>query len=196
MLLLLSIAALWWSSSRTAHALVASSSPPGPRGGQSLAASGARRIPETPTSARGVVQPSSPRRRGLVDATAAAVAWTTTTTILGVGAAPAAADVGDVWAAAVRNNDVTYSQNGKNIQRMSRGDYSMGSRQTSTSERGLKRRAAMACKSPKALKEAGTYGGSESACTRDVLEGRTEAILAALDRLGDECKVDATHVCL
>jgi len=71
----------------------------------------------------------------------------------------------------------------------------MGSKQTSTSERGTKRRAAMACKSPKALKEAGVYA-DEAACTRDVLAGNSEPMLDALDRLGDQCKVDATHVCL
>lgn len=39
----------------------------------------------------------------------------------------ARAGVGDILDAAVRNNEITYSQNGKNFQRMSRGDYSMGS---------------------------------------------------------------------
>lgn len=61
-------------------------------------------------------------------------------------------------------------------------------------ERGLKRRAAMACKSPKALREA-AYAG-EAVCTRDVLEGNSGPILEALKRLGSDCKVDATHVCL
>lgn len=44
----------------------------------------------------------------------------------------ARAGVSDILDAAVRNNEVTYSQNGKNFQRMSRGDYSMGSASDAT----------------------------------------------------------------
>jgi len=108
---------------------------------------------------------------------------------------PALAGVNDIFEAAIRENDKTYSQNGKNIQRMQRGDFSMGAKQTSSSEKGLKRRAALACKSPKALKEVEIYP-DEAACARDVLNGRIEPMLNALHRLGDSCKVDATHVCL
>ena len=107
---------------------------------------------------------------------------------------PVVASVGDIFEAAKRSNEITYSSNAKNMQRMQQGDYSMGSKQTSTNERGLKRRAALACKSSKALKEA-KYK-NEGDCTRDVLAGTIDPMLKALDRLGDECKVDATHVCL
>lgn len=108
-----------------------------------------------------------------------------------IGAA-AVADVGDIFEAARRNNEITYSQNGKNIQRMQRGDYSMGSKQSSNSPSGRKRRAALACKS-RALK-ASSYS-SESQCTRDVLDGNEGEILRALESTSD-CKVDATHVCI
>jgi len=104
------------------------------------------------------------------------------------------ADVGDILEAARRNSDITYSSNARNLKRMQAGDYSMGSQQTSTTERALKRRAVMACKSPKVLK-ATTYAG-EADCTKSVLGGDADPVLAALDRLGDDCKVDATHVCM
>lgn len=103
------------------------------------------------------------------------------------------ADIGDIFDAARRNNEITYSQNGKNIKRMQNGDYSMGSRQTSTSPSGFKRRAAGACKSSRALR-ASPYA-SEAECTRDVLDGNVDGILEALASIPD-CKVDATHVCL
>jgi len=111
--------------------------------------------------------------------------------------APVAAkgDVGDILDAAKRNSEKTYSNNARNIQRIQQGDYSQGAKQTSTSERGLRRRAALACKSPKALK-ASNYD-SEADCTRAVLAGEgTQIMLDALDNLGDDCKVDPTHVCL
>ena len=101
--------------------------------------------------------------------------------------------VGDVLSAAQRASKVTYSSNAKNFARMGDGDYTMGRRDTSTSERALKRRAAAACKSPKALREAAIE--SEAACTKRVLEGDTQVMLSALERLGSACKADATHVC-
>lgn len=121
--------------------------------------------------------------------------------VLAVGAAPlpALAGVVDVFSAAGRANEVTYSNNGKNLARMATGDYTMGTKLTSTSERGLKRRAIAACKSPKvlaAIRESATMPVDEAACTRFALDGDTAPILAALEQLGDQCKVDATHVCL
>ena len=88
---------------------------------------------------------------------------------------------------------VTYSQNGKNFARMAEGDSSMGSKYTSTEPRALKRKAAMACKSPKVIEKLST---DEKQCTMNVLNGESEPVLAALDALGDACQVDATHVCL
>ena len=64
---------------------------------------------------------------------------------------------------------------------------------TSTSERAQKRRAAAACKSPKALREASI--ANEAECTKRVLGGDTQVMLSALERLGPACKADATHVC-
>lgn len=110
-------------------------------------------------------------------------------------ATTAVADVGDILQSSLRASDITYSSNAKNLVRMSQGDMSMGSKQTSQTERGLKRRATMGCKSVKARQEANVYR-DEADCTRAVLAGDQEAILAALARLGDDCKVDATHVCM
>jgi hypothetical protein len=101
--------------------------------------------------------------------------------------------VGDVLSAAQRASKVTYSSNAKNFARMGDGDYSMGRKDTSTSERAQKRRAAAACKSPKALREASI--ANEAECTKRVLGGDTQVMLSALERLGPACKADATHVC-
>ena len=118
--------------------------------------------------------------------------------LLAVGAAAlplrAGAGVGDVLAAAGRANEITYSQIGKNLQRMQRGDNSMGSVQSSTSPRALRRRAAMACRSRKVLDAAGIP--DEKTCTIGVLDGGEGKILAVLEGLGDACAVDATRVCI
>lgn len=52
----------------------------------------------------------------------------------------------DAIDAAVKNSQITYSNNAKNMARMSQGDYSQGSRDTSTTDRALKRKAAVICK--------------------------------------------------
>ena len=52
----------------------------------------------------------------------------------------------DVIDAAIKNSQITYSNNAKNMVRMSQGDYSQGSRDTSTTDRALKRKAAAICK--------------------------------------------------
>lgn len=116
-----------------------------------------------------------------------------------MGTAPAYGGVLDILEGASRANEITYSQNGKNLQRMGRGDYTMGSVQSSTTPKALKRRATMACKSPKVLAElAGADAGlDEKTCTISVLDGEgIDRVLAALAALGSECNVDATHVCL
>ena len=45
-------------------------------------------------------------------------------------------------------NSKSYSNNVRNFERMSQGDYSMGSKDISTSERAQKRRAMAGCKKP------------------------------------------------
>ncbi|KAH8046723.1 hypothetical protein JL720_16318 [Aureococcus anophagefferens] len=104
----------------------------------------------------------------------------------------APADVGDILAGAVRANEITYSQNGKNLQRMGAGDYTMGTKLTSTEPRALKRRARRRRKSSKVLAKLGA--ADEKACTVRVLDGDVASVIGALDALGDECKVDATHM--
>ena len=52
----------------------------------------------------------------------------------------------DSLAAALKASSKTYSNNAKNFERMSKGDYSMGSKQTSQTERAKKRIATAACK--------------------------------------------------
>mmetsp|Transcript_11390 Transcript_11390/g.33972 ORF Transcript_11390/g.33972 Transcript_11390/m.33972 type:complete len:157 (-) Transcript_11390:28-498(-) len=114
----------------------------------------------------------------------------------GCVAAPRAADAGvvDQLAAASRAADITYSQNGKNLQRMGQGDYTMGTKFTSTEPRALKRRATQACKSPKVLAQSDF--ADEKSCTMAVLDGAVDRVIVALDELGDKCLVDATHVCM
>ena len=52
----------------------------------------------------------------------------------------------DAIDAALKNSQITYSNNAKNFARMSQGDYSQGSKDTSTSDRAVKRKAAALCK--------------------------------------------------
>ena len=134
---------------------------------------------------------SSPRRREFLSSVFLAVGAAPLTALR---PRPCAADVGDVLAAASRANQITYSQNGKNIQRMQSGDYSMGSKPTSSEPRALRRRATAACKSPKVLQQLGMK--DEKECNIAVLDGDVASVIDALTALGDACKVDATHVCL
>ena len=85
---------------------------------------------------------------------------------------------------------------GKNFARMAAGDNSMGSKKnTSLEPRAMKRRATMGCKSGKVLAQA--RFADEKSCTVAVLDGPgVQRVVDALDALGDECSVDATHVCL
>mmetsp|Transcript_2138 Transcript_2138/g.4938 ORF Transcript_2138/g.4938 Transcript_2138/m.4938 type:complete len:160 (-) Transcript_2138:35-514(-) len=112
--------------------------------------------------------------------------------------APGAANAGiaDQLEAASRASEITYSQNGKNFARMAAGDNSMGSKKnTSLEPRAMKRRATMGCKSGKVLAQA--RFADEKSCTVAVLDGPgVQRVVDALDTLGAECQVDATHVCL
>ena len=114
------------------------------------------------------------------------------------GVVPGAANAGiaDQLEAASRASEITYSQNGKNMARMAAGDNSMGAKKnTSLEPRAMKRRATMGCKSGKVLAQA--KFADEKACTVAVLDGPgVQRVVDALDALGDECSVDATHVCL
>jgi hypothetical protein len=114
--------------------------------------------------------------------------------VMGPGAANAG--IADQLEAASRASEITYSQNGKNFARMAAGDNSMGSKKnTSLEPRAMKRRAAMGCKSGKVLAQA--RFADEKSCTVAVLDGPgVQRVVDALDALGDECLVDATHVCL
>ena len=106
------------------------------------------------------------------------------------------AGIADQLEAASRASEITYSQNGKNFARMAAGDNSMGSKKnTSLEPRAMKRRATMGCKSGKVLAQA--RFADEKSCTVAVLDGPgVQRVVDALDALGDECQVDATHVCL
>ena len=77
---------------------------------------------------------------------------------------------------------------------MGQGDYTMGTKFTSTEPRALKRRATQACKSSKVLAQASF--ADEKSCTMAVLDGAVDRVVSALDELGDKCLVDATHVCM
>ena len=112
--------------------------------------------------------------------------------------APGAANAGiaDQLEAASRASEITYSQNGRNFARMAAGDNSMGAKKnTSLEPRAMKRRATMGCKSGKVLAQA--KFADEKACTVAVLDGPgVQRVVDALDTLGAECLIDATHVCL
>ena len=87
-----------------------------------------------------------------------------------------------------------YSQNGKNMAAWRQSDNSRV-KNTSLEPRAMKRRATMGCKSGKVLAQA--RFADEKACTVAVLDGPgVQRVVDALDALGDECLIDATHVCL
>ena len=80
---------------------------------------------------------------------------------------PLQADAG--WAAldgALKANEVTYSSNAKNFQRMGEGDFSQGRRDISTSYRATKRRAMAVCKSSSVKEDAGV---TAKGCNQRVL---------------------------
>ena len=116
--------------------------------------------------------------------------------LLFVAPGAAVAGIADQLEAASRASEITYSQNGKNFARMAAGDNSMGAKKnTSLEPRAMKRRATMGCKSGKVLAQA--RFADEKACTVAVLDGPgVQRVVDALDALGGECLVDATHVCL
>lgn len=130
------------------------------------------------------VRPKSLVRRGLV-----------AHSLLFVAPGAAFAGIVEQLEAASRASEITYSQNGKNLARMSAGDNSMGSKKnTSLEPRAMKRRATAGCKSGKVLAQANFV--DEKSCTVAVLDGSgVQQVVDALDALGDECLVNATHVC-
>jgi len=95
----------------------------------------------------------------------------------------ARADVGDVLSAAVRNSEITYSTNAKNMNRLSAGDASGGSQYSNypKTAAAAKRRAMLGCKVDLARIEAGEVG--EKDCNLRVMGGDTDFMLEALRRL-------------
>lgn len=93
------------------------------------------------------------------------------------------AGVGDILSAASKNSKISYSQNAKNMGRLSAGDSSGGSTYDNnpTSDVAKKRRALTGCKSDLARKELG--GISEKECNLRVFDGDYEYVLRTLRKL-------------
>ena len=93
------------------------------------------------------------------------------------------AGVGDILSAAAKNSEITYSQNAKNMNRLSAGDSSGGSvyNNNPTSDVAKKRRALTGCKSDLARKQLGDI--SEKDCNLRVFDGDYEYVLSALRAL-------------
>ena len=93
------------------------------------------------------------------------------------------AGVGDVLSAAARNSEITYSQNAKNMNRLSSGDSSGGSTfdNNPKSDVAKKRRALTGCKSDLVRKSLGNV--SEKDCNLRVFEGDYEYVLSSLREL-------------
>ena len=92
----------------------------------------------------------------------------------------------DALEAAVKSNQQkSYSNNAKNLERMSQGDYSMGSKQTSTSERSKKIIAVAACKN-------GQFRSftkvSEKECNNKVFDNDYAWVLDGLEKMEAENK--------
>ena len=112
-------------------------------------------------------------------AAAAALACPTLAT---AGAAPARADVGEIFAAAARSSEVTYSANARNFARLAEGDASAGSRfEEPRTPAAARRRAMLGCRFEAARERAGVSG--ERACNERVLAGDTAFMLGALRAL-------------
>eukprot|EP00814_Leptocylindrus_danicus_P017656 CAMPEP_0116026624 /NCGR_PEP_ID=MMETSP0321-20121206/13994_1 /TAXON_ID=163516 /ORGANISM="Leptocylindrus danicus var. danicus, Strain B650" /LENGTH=169 /DNA_ID=CAMNT_0003499523 /DNA_START=264 /DNA_END=773 /DNA_ORIENTATION=+ len=92
------------------------------------------------------------------------------------------ADVGDIFSAAARNSEISYSSNAKNLNRLSTGDASGGSvyNNSPPSNAAAKRRALTGCKSDLARREAGI---GERECNLRVFDGDTEFMLQILRKL-------------
>jgi hypothetical protein len=86
----------------------------------------------------------------------------------------------DALAAALKASQKTYSNNAKNIERMSKGDYSMGSKQTSQTERAKKRIATAACKNGAFRSYAKV---SEKQCNNRVFDNDYKWVLEGLDEM-------------
>mmetsp|Transcript_26560 Transcript_26560/g.41198 ORF Transcript_26560/g.41198 Transcript_26560/m.41198 type:complete len:216 (-) Transcript_26560:4275-4922(-) len=92
------------------------------------------------------------------------------------------ADVGDIFSAAARNSEISYSSNAKNLNRLSTGDASGGSvyNNSPSSTAAAKRRALTGCKSDLARREAGI---GERECNLRVFDGDTDFMLEILRKL-------------
>eukprot|EP00520_Triparma_pacifica_P002926 CAMPEP_0118657286 /NCGR_PEP_ID=MMETSP0785-20121206/13939_1 /TAXON_ID=91992 /ORGANISM="Bolidomonas pacifica, Strain CCMP 1866" /LENGTH=102 /DNA_ID=CAMNT_0006550197 /DNA_START=114 /DNA_END=418 /DNA_ORIENTATION=+ len=84
---------------------------------------------------------------------------------------PSNASVGDVLSAAGDASKITYSSTARNLNRLSSGDSSAGSKYITSSPSSRKRRAAQGCKYDAILKEVGV---TKIACNKNVLEGEVE----------------------
>lgn len=83
-------------------------------------------------------------------------------------------------AAVKKNQQKSYSNNARNIERMSQGDYSMGSKQTSTSERAKKRIATAACKNGQFRSFAKV---TEKECNNKVFDNDYKWVLDDLEKM-------------
>lgn len=111
------------------------------------------------------------------------VALSTTAAAATLGPAPARAGVGDVLNAAVKNSEISYSSNAKNLNRLSTGDSSGGSRyDNDVVGPAARRRAMLGCKIEASRRLAG-MGGDEKACNLRVMGGDTTFMLDALKKL-------------
>ena len=86
----------------------------------------------------------------------------------------------DAIDAAFKNSQITYSNNAKNFARMGQGDYTMGQRDVSQSDRAKKRRAMKFCKNASYRSLAVKDGVNEKDCSQRVLVGDMQFILDAV----------------
>ncbi|GMH59516.1 hypothetical protein TL16_g02844 [Triparma laevis f. inornata] len=99
--------------------------------------------------------------------------------------ARATADVVDILSAAGTASQVTYSSTAKNLNRLSTGDSSAGSKYHTDTVSSRKRRAAMGCKYGPVLKDL-EIGAKE--CNIRVLENDVDEILKVMEsRRCDNC---------
>ena len=80
----------------------------------------------------------------------------------------------DAIDAALRNSEITYSNNAKNFARMGQGDFSQGSKDVSQSPAALKRRAVKGCKTESLRSKSGL---SEIECMDKAMNGNIQFML-------------------
>eukprot|EP00592_Proboscia_alata_P012115 CAMPEP_0194385818 /NCGR_PEP_ID=MMETSP0174-20130528/82662_1 /TAXON_ID=216777 /ORGANISM="Proboscia alata, Strain PI-D3" /LENGTH=190 /DNA_ID=CAMNT_0039174329 /DNA_START=236 /DNA_END=808 /DNA_ORIENTATION=- len=123
--------------------------------------------------------PSYPKNRRML----IGIFATSLSTIVGINPSSVSAGTTDIIGASLRNSQISYSNNAKNINRLAEGDSSGGSlyNNNPSSPSARKRRAMLGCKINSVRDKAAK--GSERECNLSVMDGGAEKVLKAMQDL-------------